>query len=131
MPSYLIDSDVLIDFFKKKPYAVETISFLAGQRKLIVSVLSIAELRAGWSEKQARFFLPRLYKLVEIKGVSKDVAELAGEIRRKYKKRGTILPTIDTIIGATCILEDSCLITRNKKHYPMRQIQFYNLLNQK
>lgn len=131
MPSYLIDSDVLIDFFKKKPYAVETISFLAGQRKLIVSVLSIAELRAGWSEKQAKFFLPRLYKLVEIKGVSKDVAELAGEIRRKYKKKGTTLPTIDTIISATCILESSSLVTRNKKHYPMRQIQFYNLLNQK
>lgn len=127
MIDYLIDSDVLIDFFKKRSYAIETISFLVKQRKLIASVLSIAELRAGWTENQAGFFLPRLYKLVEIKGVSKEVAEMAGEIRRKYKKRGITLPTIDTIIGATCILEDSYLVTRNKRHYPMRQIRFYDL----
>lgn len=127
MAIYLIDSDVLIDFFKKRKYAVELIAKLAKEQDLAISILSVAELRSGWSSREAKFFLPRLYKLVDTKAVTKKVAELAGELRAVYKRKGVVLSTIDILIAATCILVDCYLVTKNRKHYPMPGIKFYNL----
>ena len=75
MTSYLLDSDILMDFFKKKEEAVDLITKLIDKGNLFTSILSVAELRAGWSKKQAEFFLQRFYNLVEIKNITKEIAE--------------------------------------------------------
>ncbi|MEK7517938.1 MAG: type II toxin-antitoxin system VapC family toxin [Patescibacteria group bacterium] len=125
MTSYLLDSDILMDFFKKKEEAVDLITKLIDKGNLFTSILSVAELRAGWSKKQAEFFLQRFYNLVEIKNITKEIAELAGKFRWEYKERGITLPTIDTLIAATAITEDCQLVTRNKKDFPMPQLKLY------
>ena len=122
-----MDSDILMDFFKKKEEAVNLITKLIEKGNLAVSILSVTELRAGWSKEQAKFFLQRLYKLVEIKNITKEIAELAGEFRWEYKTKGITLPAIDTLIAATAIVEDYRLVTRNKKDYPMPQLKLYPL----
>lgn len=127
MMSYLLDSDILIDFFKKREEAVDLISKLDKEGSLTSSILSVAELRAGWSNKQAKFFLPRFYKFVSIKNITKEIAELAGEFRWEYKTKGISLPTIDTLIAATAIVEDCQLVTRNRKDFPMPQLKLYPL----
>ena len=125
MTSYLLDSDILMDFFKKKEEAVDLITKLIDKGNLFTSILSVAELRAGWSKKQAEFFLQRFYNLVEIKNITKEIAELAGKFRWEYKERDITLPTIDTLIAATAITEDCQLVTRNKKDFPMPQLKLY------
>lgn len=127
MISYLLDSDILMDFFKKKEEAVDLITKLVEKGKLATSILSVTELRAGWSKEQAKFFLQRFYKLVEIKNITKEIAELAGELRWEYKSHGISLPTIDTLIAATAIVEDYQLVTRNKKDFPIPQLKLYPL----
>ncbi len=125
MKQYLIDSDVLMDFFKKQDYAVALIEKLVRQGYLATSILSITELRAGWNQEQTEYFLPRLYELLAIKNLNQKIAELAGEFRWEYKTKGISLPTVDTLIAATAILEKSQLVTRNKKDFPMKEIKFY------
>jgi predicted nucleic acid-binding protein len=125
MTSYLLDSDILMDFFKKKEKAVNLIMKLVDEGNLATSILSITELRAGWNKDQAKFFLQRFYKLVEIKNVTKETAELAGKFRWEYKKKGITLPAIDVLIAATAIIEDCQLVTRNKKDYPMPELKLY------
>lgn len=125
MRQYLIDSDVLMDFFKKKDYAVDLIEKLVMEDSLAISILSITELRAGWNNEQTKYFVPRLYELMEIKNLNQRIAELAGQFRWQYKAKGISLPTVDVLIAATAILEKCQLVTRNKKDFPMPELKFY------
>lgn len=125
MKQYLIDSDVLMDFFKKQNYAVALVEKLVRQGYLAASILSITELRAGWNQEQTEYFLPRLYELLAIKNLNQKIAELAGQFRWEYKTKGISLPTVDSLIAATVILEKCQLVTRNKKDFPMKEIKFY------
>lgn len=127
MNEYLLDSDVLMDFFKKKRYAVDLIASLVEEGNLATSILSVSELRAGWNPKQAKVFFPRLYDMISLKNITVKIAELAGEFRWEYKIRGISLPTVDTLIAATAVIENCQLVTNNKKDFPMKEITLYSL----
>jgi predicted nucleic acid-binding protein len=124
MKSYLIDSDILIDLFNKQKSIISFIERLSAEGNLFASVLSISELSAGWNTKQTQLYLPQLYDIVQIATITQTIAELAGELRYKYRANGRTLPTIDTLIAATCIVNDYCLATRNVKDYPITELQF-------
>jgi toxin FitB len=126
MKTYLIDSDVLIDFFKRNPQAVALIEQLAELGTMSISTLSIAELRSGWNRKDALTYLPHLYDVFSIFPVTKEVAEEAGVYRNGYCIQGVTLPTIDSLIAATAKLHKACLVTRNIKHFPMTDIEMYS-----
>jgi len=125
MRKFLLDSDILIDFFKKKEYAVNFVNSLLAKGTPFISILSIAELRSGWTVEQTKFFLPKLYDFAEILNLNKAIAELAGQYRQEYGGKGILLPVVDTLIASTAILEKCQLVTRNKKDYPMKEIKFY------
>jgi predicted nucleic acid-binding protein len=126
MIQYLIDTDILIDFFKKKEYARTTIHALSTEYRLSVSILTIAELTAGWNQKEAAFFLPQLYDVMERNPITDEIAELAGAIRFRYKMKGHIVSLPDAIIAATAICQEQTLVTRNTKDYPMPEIHLYS-----
>lgn len=129
MKTYFIDSDVLIDFFKKRKEAVELIEELTQGGNAAISIISVAELRSGWSKDDAATYLPRLYNIFEVIPLTKEIAEKAGAYRNKYSKRGINLPTIDTLIAATAIVHGYCLVTRNRKDYPIPELDLYNIVN--
>ena len=60
-------------------------------------------------------------------GVSRNIAELAGKFLKDYKAKGISLPTIDTLIASTAIIEDCQVVTGNKKDFPMPQLKLYPL----
>ncbi len=125
MPGSLIDTDILADFFRKKQYAKTLVYQLLKREVLYVSALTIAELRTGFTPEQSEFFLPKLYTIVVIKEVTREIAERAGALRFEYARKGKSLSMIDTIIAATALLNNYQLITRNQKDYPMPEIQLY------
>lgn len=125
MKGYLIDTDVFIDFFKKRHEAVQLIKHLATSDPITISVITVSELRSGWTEKEASIYLPKLYDIVRVIPVTKEIAERAGEYRQKYALQGKKLPTIDTLIALTVLLNSFCLVTRNIRHYPMPELDLY------
>lgn len=125
MKKHLIDSDVLIDFFKKKQAAVALIEQLISVGNIAISVISISELRSGWTEKESSIYLPKLYDLAKVIPVTKEIAEHAGAYRQTSSTRGQKIPTIDSLIASTAILHSYCLVTRNIKHYPMQELELY------
>jgi predicted nucleic acid-binding protein len=126
---YLIDSDVLIDYFKgKAPVQSLVEHLLETDDAVAISVLSITELRTGWTEEQADYLLPRLAKLFTIEAVVPDIATQAGVWRHTYRTQEHLLGTVDTIIAATAYCKQYCLLTNNMKDYPMPEVQLYKEL---
>jgi len=123
--TYLVDTDVLIDFFKHREPATGLIAKLNEDAALALSTLTITELRSGWTSKEADFFLPRLYALCAVVPVTKEIAEQAGNWRQEYKRKGLSLGTPDTVIAATAYVNNYPLLTNNAKHYPMPELTLY------
>src|SRR2546430_17705641 len=105
MKTYLIDSDVLIDFFKRKQEAVALLEELGGMGQLAISALSVAELRSGWTEQDAGIYLPRLYDLALVIPVSDKVAEQAGAYWGDLWGKGGVLSTFVAPICETDLLD--------------------------
>lgn len=122
---YLLDSDILIDFFKLKEPAIDIIQEVNTTGKIAISTVTITELRSGWKRSEANRLLQQLYNMCIIKPVTKEVAEQAGIWRQEYSAKGLQLNTVDTIIAATSIIYNYCLVTNNTKDYPMPEINLY------
>ena len=119
--TYLLDSDMLIYFFNQAPPGYDLISsLLTHNERVVISVLSVMEARAGWDQEEAGTFVPVLYDLFPIESVSTAIAERAGRLRYEYKHEGKSKPRpVDAVIAATAIEHDYCLITNNLKDYTM------------
>ncbi len=124
--TYLIDTDVMVDFFKHKDPAKGLIEKLSKTSTVALSALTITELRSGWTTEQAAFCIPRLYALCTVVPVTKEIAEQAGAWRQEYKGKGRSLGTPDTVIAATASLNHYPLLTNNTKDYPMQELTLLN-----
>lgn len=127
MGKVLIDTDEWINFFNKRKQAIDLISQLKKKGKIFSSILTVTELRAGWTDEAANNFFPIFYAHTKILGISQEIAELSGKFLKDYKTKGISLPTVDTLIAATAIVEDCQLVTRNKKDFPMKKLKLYSL----
>jgi len=80
---------------------------------LIIPTIVVAEFLSfpGLKPKEQHFFA-NLLRQMQIEPLSFDVAQKAGDIRRKYK---ITLP--DAIVAATALQTESTLLTRNLKHF--------------
>ncbi len=114
MANELLDTNILIDFLRSKPEALNYYSSLSAPS---ISVITVAELFAGvrsQEEKILRMFL----RTLNVIDVSSEIAEKGGYFRRDYaKSHGVDLN--DAMIAATAEIESKTLVTFNKKHFPM------------
>ncbi|HBQ51068.1 hypothetical protein A3B42_03625 [Candidatus Daviesbacteria bacterium RIFCSPLOWO2_01_FULL_38_10] len=127
MQKFLVDTNVWIDFLNKRENAIDLINKLTQTGEVFSSILTIIELRAGWTDEKSRHFLPIFYAQTKIIDISIEIAELAGRFLQVYKTKGISLSTVDTIIGSTAIMENCQLVTGNKKDFPMPEIKLYEI----
>lgn len=123
---YLVDTNILIELFSKKQETVDLLITLKKHGTLFTSLLSVAEIRMGWSDRDARIYLPLVYDLFGLQNISRDISEQAGSWRREYRERGVTLSMVDTLIAATAYCNDLCVVTRNTKHFPMPEARLFH-----
>jgi predicted nucleic acid-binding protein len=112
----LLDTDVLIDYLRGRPEAVQYIDTLT--QPLFVSAMTVAELYAGVREGKERSQLESFLRAFEVVPIERKIAEQGGLFRRDYgKSHGTGLA--DAIIAATAQSIPADLVSLNKKHFPM------------
>ena len=112
----LVDTDVMIDFLRGHPKAVELVR--AQSERIILSSVIVAELYAGVRGDGELDTLDNLIQLLRVVPVTPEVAKVAGLHKRDYAKSHGI-GLADAIVAATVEAEHAELLTLNIKHYPM------------
>ena len=114
--SVLLDTDVLVDFFRGYGKAVDFVN--ANSYRIILSSIVVAELYAGVKGDAEQATLDSFISLFRIIPVDAEIARAGGLYRRDYgKSHGVGLA--DAILAATAEAENAKLKTLNVKHYPM------------
>jgi predicted nucleic acid-binding protein len=114
--SLLIDTDVLVDFFRGYSKAVAFVK--TNSSHIVLSSIVVAELYAGVKGDLELNALKNFISLFRVIPVTSEIAKTGGLYKRDYgKSHGVGLA--DAIIAATCEAENAELKTLNIKHYPM------------
>ncbi|MDZ7662833.1 type II toxin-antitoxin system VapC family toxin [Thiohalophilus sp.] len=114
--SWLLDTDVLIDYLRGQ---VDAVDFLqSATAELRISSATVAELYVGVRAGREHKVLDRFVDTFDVVPVTGDLAKQAGLWRRDYgKSHGTGL--MDALIAACASASASRLVTLNEKHFPM------------
>lgn len=125
MKSVLIDSDILIEVTRARDDAIllrwDQVS--QAETPVLCSPVTVAELWHGARPGDSRI-LSALFTAIHCIPIDTKIGVQAGEYLRQYAKSHQ-LELGDALIAATACLHDLALWTRNRKHYPMKDIVFY------
>ena len=125
MKSVLIDSDILIEVSRGRDAAIlsrwEELS--RSETVPLCSPVTVAELWHG-ARPQEQKLLRGLFAVVMYIAIDLEIGELAGDYLRLYAKSHHV-ELGDALIAATAFLHKAQLWTRNRRHYPMKEIAFY------
>jgi len=123
MARYLLDTTVIIDFLRGKESIVSLLKRLADEgASLGCCPINIAEVYSGMREEE-REVTEEFLDCLEFHPITREVAKMAGEIRRRYLRRGVTIPLPDAMIAAVAIANDLILLTGDKRHYPMPELK--------
>lgn len=114
----LFDTDVLIDYLRGTPEAVDFMS--SREEDFLVSTITVAELYAGVRSDEEAERMDTFLRGFEAIPVSRSVAREGGRLREKYASSHG-LELADAVIAVTARMEEARLVTRNEKHYPMME----------
>lgn len=118
----LIDSDILIDHLRKEQSALDYINQEIDDRfPLFISVISRIEIFSG-ARKGEEETIQSLFEILTPVDVDLAIADRAGECLRKFRKSNA-LSIGDVVVAATAREMGMKLVTRNIKHYPMKDVE--------
>ena len=112
----VVDTSIIIDFLRQKNKQ-QTIFYtqVARGEKLAVSIITQTELYAGksvWQTPFAQQELTNIFSVIKVIPSTQEISVLAGKIRAQSH-----LDLIDAIIAATTVINDSRLLTLNRKDF--------------
>jgi predicted nucleic acid-binding protein len=121
----LVDSDVLIEVSRERNHDI-----LSRWRQLaesgsaiLCSPISSAELWAGALPREHEA-TAKLFRALLCVPIDYETGRQAGDYLRQFHKSHG-LQMSDALIAAAAVLNQAELWTRNRKHYPMKELSFY------
>lgn len=120
----LVDSDILIEVSRAtEVWIVEKWNQLATSDALILfSPISAAELWAG-ARPSEHNTLAALFEALACASADAAIGRQAGDYMRQFRKSQAV-ELGDAMIAATAVASGAALWTRNRKHYPMKNLIF-------
>lgn len=128
MSKYLIDTNVIIDFWRGKNFFQ---NFTFGKNTSISTVV-LSELYCGAEKsknpskerKKVEEFIKDFD--IEIISVDSSIAKIYGVLRSRLEKKGVRLEDFDLLIASTALQNNMTLVTSNTKHF--ERLQDLNIL---
>ena len=116
MRGILLDTDIVIDYLRGVPVAVDFVQ--RHEQDIALSAVTVAELFAGVREGEETTELEEFIRLFPVIPVDLEIAKSAGLHRRDFgPSHGTGLA--DGMLAATADHHTLGLNTLNTRHYPM------------
>ena len=125
MRAVLLDSDVAIEILRQRDENIQSRwnEVAASDALLLYSPVSAAEIWHG-TRGPERESLRAWFAVMTCVPVDAAIGMKAGEYLRQFH-RSHGLELGDSLIAATAAIHEVHLWTRNRKHYPMRDILFF------
>lgn len=128
MTRYLLDTDALIDFSKRREPAHSRILAWIDRGEMVgVCAVTVAEFAAGLSGEQAAAWQPFLSSLAYW-DISPLAAIQAGQDRYAFARQGRAISITDCLVAAVGREQEALVVTGNVKDYPMPDVQISSLL---
>ena len=124
MADYLLDSCILIRHLRRHQPTSDLLAHLGREGSLAIASITRTELLQGVREQERATTLTLLNALTTL-ALDATIADEAGEYVRVWAAKGFKLDIADAIIGATAIHYRRVLVTCNRRHFPMPEIQIY------
>jgi toxin FitB len=125
MTSYLLDTNIIIDYGKQMPGVVGLVERLVREQRAYVSIITMTELCVGWQDDRADVLFEEVATLFPVEGIARAEALAAARFRRRSQAVGRTLGIADVLIAATAYTHNLCLVTRNVADFPMPEVQLY------
>jgi predicted nucleic acid-binding protein len=125
--TYLLDSSILIDVLNNRRGRPQILSQLSHQDILLACCsVNVTELYMGMRPgEEAK--TEKLLRSLEFFPVTWEVAHLAGDLFRQWRRKGQTLGLADVTIAAVALTHQMVLVTDNQKHFPMPELQLLEL----
>lgn len=128
MATYLLDTNILIDFTKgQEPACSQVLAWVDAKEKLAACCITVAEFYAGLNAAEALEWRSFIESLVYWP-ITREVAMQAGQDRYRYARRGIALTTTDALIAALARERNATLVTANIKDFPMEDLTLFPLI---
>jgi predicted nucleic acid-binding protein len=115
----LIDTTIAVDHLRGVSPAADLLTALIDTGDdLMASQLVRFELLAGIRDRELVAFEEFCSALRWVE-VTENVARVAGQLARRYRKSHSGIGAVDYLIAATAIVIDADLLTTNVRHFPM------------
>lgn len=124
MTKVLVDTDVLIEHLRtRQPVADKFHELFTKGFSVFYSPVSRAEIYAG-IRKGEEEPTANLFRIMALVVIDDRVGEKAGEYMRRYRASHSV-ELADALQAACAFVFHLPLWTLNRKHYPMREIHFF------
>ncbi|GBE64919.1 ribonuclease VapC19 [Mycobacterium sp. MFM001] len=115
----LLDTTIAVDHLRGEPAAVELLAtVLESGEVLVASELVRFELLAGARDNELDA-LEEFCSALRWAAVTEEIARVAGQLARRYRRSHSGIGAVDYLIAATAIVIDAELVTTNVRHFPM------------
>jgi predicted nucleic acid-binding protein len=122
----LVDSDILIEVSRGKDADILSrwIDLSNADAAVLYSPVSVAELWAG-ARPNEHVALDNLFRALTCIPIDEETGRQAGVWLRQYR-RSHAVEVADALIAAGAVASSAELWTRNRKHYPMKEVSFFD-----
>ena len=122
----LVDSDILIEVSRGRNADIVSkwIDLSNSDAAVLYSPVSVAELWAG-ARPNEYDALNNLFRALTCIPIDEEAGRQAGNYLRQYRRSHGI-EIADALIAASAAANRAELWTRNRKHYPMKEVSFFD-----
>jgi predicted nucleic acid-binding protein len=123
----LIDSDILIEVLRGRNSDVTRtwLDAVSSSEPLFYSPVSSAEIRHGMRESE-RDVVERLFSGTVCVPIDEEIGKRAGDYLRAFHASHAV-ELADALIAASASVHQLQVWTRNRKHFPMKDLEFFTM----